>query len=109
VTHKHDTAAVAGSRLEELARSWLDGEWTDARTRELLTLVHRNLDAEQAWALFRDLAEAVRLRDGVNDGTVHWREVCPKLTGPNFSDDAYDIACGLVDNALQLLVHGRPR
>jgi hypothetical protein len=109
VTHQHDTAAEARTCLEDLARLRLDGEWTDASTRELLALTHRDLDGEQAWQVFEDLAEAVRLRDGVGEGRIHWREVCPALTGPNFSDDAYDIACGLVDNALQLLVHGRPR
>lgn len=109
MTQKHDTAAEARTRLEDLARLRLDDEWADARTRELLATAHRDLDEEQAWCLFRDLAEAVRLRDGVNDGVIHWREVCPKLTGPNYSLDAYEIACGLVDDALQLLLHGRPR
>ncbi len=109
MTQKHDAAAEARTRLEDLARLRLDDGWTDASTRELLATAHRNLDEEQAWRLFRDLAEAVRLCDGVNDGVINWREVCPKLTGPNYSEDAYEIASGLVDDALQLLIHGRPQ
>jgi hypothetical protein len=109
VTELHDTAAEARTRLEDLARLWLHQEWTDALTRELWASFHPGLEEARAWAVFEDLVEAIRLRDGVNDGTVHWREVCPKLTGPNYSEDAYEIASGLVDDALQLLIHGRPQ
>lgn len=108
MTQKHDAAAEARTRLEDLARLWLHEEWTDALTRELWASFPPDLDEEHAWRTFEDLAEAIRLRDGVNEGRIHWREVCPALTGPNYSLDAYEIACGLVDDALELLLHGRP-
>lgn len=109
MTGKHDTTAVAGSRLEEPATLWLNEEWDTARTRELWAMFHPDLEQARAWAVFQDLAEAIRLRDGVGEGRIHWAKVCPKLTGIDRSADAYDIACGLVEDATHLLLHGRPR
>lgn len=108
-TKQHITGEAGVSALEALARSWLDGEWEPARVRELRAVAHPDLDDQQAWQAFQDLAEFIRIRDGLEEGTVHWERVFSELTGPEPSLHAYDLACELVEHELHLLLHGRRR
>jgi hypothetical protein len=93
-------------RLEDLAVRHLNGEWTTACEIELTGLVAIR-PAEETWGLFEDLTEAVRLRAGLNDSTVHWSEVNDRLTGSDRSYDAWQIACQRADEAARALLNGR--
>ena len=93
-------------RLEDLAVAWLNEQWTTACEVELTGLVAVG-PAEETWALFGDLTEAVRLRNGLNDATVHWSEVNAALTGFDRSEAAWQIACQRADAAAHALLNGR--
>lgn len=111
-TKQHITGEAGVSTLEALARSWLDEgdeEWRAARMRELLAVAHPSLGEQQVWRVFLDFAEWVRIRDGLEDGKVHWERVFPELTGPEPTAAAYDLACDLVDDELHFLLRGRRR
>jgi hypothetical protein len=62
---------------------------------------------EEGQALLEDYEDAVRVRDGVEAGVVHWSEVEPELVGPRYSEDAFDIAAGRADDAAYALLAGR--
>lgn len=111
-TKQHITGEAGVSTLEALARSWLDEgdeEWRAARMRELLAVAHPSLGEQQVWQAFQDLAEFTRIRDGLEEGTVHWERVFPELTSSTPSADAYEMACDLVDDELHFLLRGRRR
>lgn len=106
---QHITSEAGVSALEALARSWLDGEWEPARARELRAVAHPSLGEQQVWRVFLDFVEWVRIRDGLEDGKVHWERVFPELTGPEPTAAAYDLACDLADDELHFLLRGRRR
>ena len=95
-------AASVEQHLEDLAGHWLNQQWTAERETELYALVHTSWPQDLAWLLFRELAEWVRIRDGVNDGLLHWTYVDDRLTCTEPTTAAFQIACGHVDQ----LVHG---
>ncbi len=100
---------TAAERLEDLAARWLNDDWTVSRETELYAIAHRDRAEEAIWALFEDLCESVRLRNGVNDGTVHWSAVCDELTGWDPSEAAWEIAQERVDDFTYSLLFGRTR
>ncbi|MCW2768159.1 MAG: hypothetical protein JWO11_4118 [Nocardioides sp.] len=99
-------AVTATQRLEDLAALWLNDQWATHHETELHTLAGDRPE-HHTWSAFEDLAEAVRLRNGLNDGPAHWSEVDDSLTGWDRSTAAWDIACGRVDDAAHTLLNGR--
>ncbi|NJP24402.1 hypothetical protein FLW53_09340 [Microbispora sp. SCL1-1] len=100
---------TAAERLEDLAVRYLNEDWTTSDETELYHFAHHDRAEEAIWALFEDLAEAVRLRNGVGDGTVHWSAVCDELTGWDPSEAAWEIAQERVDELTYSLLFGRTR
>jgi hypothetical protein len=95
-------------RLEDLAVAWLNEQWTTACEIELTSLAAIG-PAEETWQAFEDLCDAVRLRNGLDDPTVHWSEVNDALTGSDRSESAWQIACQRADDAARALLNGRQR
>lgn len=95
--------------LETLALARLAEEWRVEYDLMLLRLVHFSHDNESMWEAFEDFTQAVRLREGVATGALHWSEVDDSLTGPDRSEAAHDIACDRVTDAARVLLCGRRR
>lgn len=93
-------------RLERLAERWLDDNWTFECLAELRTLASDELDEPAVSERFVAFAHAVWFRDGVDAGSINWREVEPELTCDDRQAAAYDIACGWVADAARALTGG---
>ena len=100
-------ALDAEQRVQTLAELYINGQWTAQHETELYTIAHRSRAYHQTWALFEDLADAIRLREDVGEGRAHWDEVEPDLTCADRSDVAHQIMCGRVDDAVHALIGRR--
>ena len=101
-------ATTATAELEALATAYANDERPKHEIHQAVDrLAHPALTPAQAWAAFEDLADAVQLRDDVNEGRADWRQVCDEITGPDPSQAAYEIACERVEDAARALLHPR--
>ncbi|GIH26004.1 hypothetical protein Aph01nite_43140 [Acrocarpospora phusangensis] len=95
--------------LGSLAVAWLNELWTVEFDVALIALSHRSYsgDPEAMWADFEEFASAVYLRNGVDNGTVHWSQVDDELACSEPSAAAFNIACDRVSEAARVLLCGR--
>jgi len=100
------TREKAAEVLERVAVQHWNGEIDD----EVALLVVRDLTLPGSltgrWARFLELAHALYLRNGINENRVDYREVADDLTCSDPSTEAFNIACGRVDDALAALLGG---
>lgn len=102
---RHALRAVTAERL---AHRELNGHQDDAvlarRVDRWLAMIRHGWSAELRSLRWEDYVEAVRERDGVATGVIHWSEVEPALVGPDRSEQAHQIACQRFDDALAALI-----
>jgi hypothetical protein len=64
------------------------------------------LSADALADAWDDLCEAVRVRDGLGTGLIHWSEPYPDLTCFDRQDTALQLACEQTDYARNVIQHG---
>lgn len=79
----------------------------DARLFEVLPYAHESLDTWDGLALaWEDFREAVRMRDGLGTGLIHWSEFEPELTCSEKQETAFQLAAEQADYARNVIQHG---
>ena len=84
-------------------------EWMaerDAPLFEVRPWASASLSEEELALAWMDFTEAVRVRNGLATGLVTWAEVWPELTCAGRQEEALQLACAEVDDALRYLMAG---
>ena len=103
-----DTTTTAAQELENLAHAYLNETLPKWEIHQAVDrIAHPELDPDKVWDLFKDLAHWVELRDDFDRGRIHWSAVCGELTGPDYENDAANIAHDNVTDAVRALLHPR--
>ena len=78
----------------------------DAPLFEVRPWASASLSEEELALAWMDFTEAVRVRNGLATGLVTWAEVWPELTCAGRQEEALQLACAEVDDALRYLMAG---
>ena len=92
---------TAQAELQRLAEAYVNEELPEWEVREAVDrLAHPSLTETQAWAAFRDLADALQLQDDLYGGRIDYTSVDDELTDPAA---AHDVLAERVQDALTTL------
>lgn len=79
----------------------------DAPLFEVVPWTHESLGTwEEIAVAYEDFREAVRMRDGLGTGLIHWSEFEPELTCGEKQETAFQLAAEQADYARNVIQHG---
>lgn len=95
--------ATRAELIERLAGQVLEDRVPDWCLPGVLAMLAPHLDADKALEVFEDLIEGIVLRDGLEDGSLHWCEVLPDAIGGERDMQALESARVRIADALKIL------
>jgi hypothetical protein len=79
----------------------------DAALWEVMPYAHGDQrDLDEIALAWEDFREAVRMRDGLGTGLIHWSEFEPELTCSEKQETAFQLAAEQADYARNVIQHG---
>lgn len=92
--------------LERLAGQVLEDRVPDCRLPFALRELCPHLEEDRALETFEDYVEGIVLRDGLEEGAIHWSQPMPDAAGAERTMQALEAARTRIADALAVLTGG---